>query len=103
MFGKKTPSDRPGNPSFQPESQPAPTKRIALVEPVQIPDTPRIESDRPAAYYDLKKDVVAALIEAINVAHLSVMELAEARSEVRSIVADILTARKSVMSSVEQE
>ena len=97
MFGTRTPSNSPTKPVVA-------TKLIALVEPVRAaPETPGTPADRPAAYYVLKKEVVAALIEAINVSHLSVMETTAARSEVRSIVGDILTARKSVISNSDQE
>jgi len=106
MFGTKSPF-KSVNKAVLPAAPPAaPTPRIALVEPIRvapIADAPRVLAERPKAYYDLKKEVFSTLIEAINVAHLSVMEPSEARNEVRSIVGDILTARKSAISTTEQD
>lgn len=81
-------------------------KRNAVVEKssvAPIVEPPRVPAERPKAYYDLKKEIFSTLVETINVAQLSVMEPSEARSEVRSIVGDILTIRKSAISSTEQD
>ncbi|MDO9525184.1 MAG: CpaF family protein [Gemmobacter sp.] len=67
-----------------------------------VGDDRRQSGGRPQAYYDLKKETFLALIESINVAQLSVMEARQARTEVRGIVRDILSAKKAVISSDEE-
>ena len=54
-------------------------------------------------YYTLKAQVFAALIEAIDVAQLGKMDLDQARDAIGEIVRDIVTAKKLVMSIVEQD
>jgi pilus assembly protein CpaF len=58
---------------------------------------------RTDEYYDLKAQVFAALIEAIDVAQLGKMELEQAREAIGEIVRDIVTAKKLVMSIAEQD
>ena len=108
MFGTRTPSsgyaETPVAKSLaavQPTRSPAPVRVQAPI--VTAAEKPRNQGERPQSYYDLKQEIFTALIETINVANLSAMHAQEARSEVRSIVADILTARKSVISSPEQD
>jgi pilus assembly protein CpaF len=55
------------------------------------------------AYYDLKKEIFSALLEAIDVAHLSRMKVEEARSEVTGIANDILAAKKAIISTAVQD
>ncbi|WP_342236288.1 CpaF family protein [Inquilinus sp. OTU3971] len=64
---------------------------------------PRPQSARRSdEYYELKAQVVAALIETIDVSQLARMDQQQARQEIRGIVDEILTAKKAVMSSAEQ-
>lgn len=72
---------------------------LPVQEAVPRPQTPRKTDD----YYELKTQVFAALIDAIDVTQLGQMELAQARSAIGDIVNDIVTAKKVVMSVVEQE
>jgi pilus assembly protein CpaF len=58
---------------------------------------------RTDEYYTLKAQVFAALIEAIDVAQLGKMDLDQARDAIGEIVRDIVTAKKLVMSIVEQD
>nr|WP_318272630.1 CpaF family protein [Paracoccus saliphilus] len=59
--------------------------------------------DKLALYYDLKKEIFGALLEAIDVTQLSIMEPQEARHEIRSIAGDILAAKKAVISAATQD
>jgi pilus assembly protein CpaF len=106
MFGTKSRFNNLNKAVLPLEQQRNRPKNTAVVETtsiVPIVEPPRVPAERPKAYYDRKKEIFSMLIEAINVAHLSVMEPSEARNEVRSIVGDILTARKSAISTTEQE
>ncbi|MBV0893414.1 CpaF family protein [Paracoccus sp. Z118] len=59
--------------------------------------------ERAAIFYDIKKEIFSALLEAIDVTQLSLMELVEARQEIRSIAGDILAAKKAVISAAAQD
>jgi pilus assembly protein CpaF len=59
--------------------------------------------ERPAIYYSLRKEIFGALLEAIDVTQLSLLEPAEARDEIRSIAADILIAKKTTVSAALQD
>jgi len=54
-------------------------------------------------YYDLKASVFSALVETIDVSQLSTVDTTTARASVRSVVVDIIAARKVVLSSSDQE
>jgi pilus assembly protein CpaF len=54
-------------------------------------------------YYDLKKQVFSALIEIIDVSQLAQMDVYQARAEIREVVAEVVTAKKVVISTAEQE
>ncbi|PZX13114.1 pilus assembly protein CpaF [Palleronia aestuarii] len=54
-------------------------------------------------YYDLKGSIFAALVETIDVSQLSHMDPETARASVRSVVVDIVAARKVVLSATDQE
>ncbi len=69
----------------------------------QVEETRKPTPEGAAIYYDLKKEIFAALLEAIDVTQLSLMELDEARQEIRSIAGDILTAKKAVVSAAAQD
>lgn len=60
-------------------------------------------AQKAKAYYDLKKEIFAALLEAIDVAQLATMAVEEARREVGSIANDILAAKKAVISTAVQD
>jgi pilus assembly protein CpaF len=54
-------------------------------------------------YHDLKKQVFGALLEIIDVSQLAQMDVYQARAEIREVVAEVVTAKKVVMSTAEQE
>jgi len=54
-------------------------------------------------YYDLKASVFSALVETIDVSQLTTVDTTSARASVRSVVVDIIAARKVVLSSSDQE
>src|ERR1700726_3168842 len=54
-------------------------------------------------YHDLKTQVFAALIEIIDVSQLAQMDVYQARAEIREVVAEVVTAKKVVISTAEQE
>jgi pilus assembly protein CpaF len=57
---------------------------------------------KSAAYFALKKEILTALIDTIDVSLLGAMDPVQARAEMRVIAADILTARKVALSSAQQ-
>jgi len=67
-------------------------------------NTQKIESTgtKTTAYFVLKKEILAALIDAIDVSLLGAMELSQARTEIRMIAGDVITAKKIAMSSAQQ-
>ncbi len=81
---------------------------VALAPPPQ--PAPRPKSERPAAtttgsrapYFALKKDLLAALIEAIDVAQLTALDVADARAEIRVIANEIMAVRNVALSSADQ-
>ena len=54
-------------------------------------------------YHDLKKQVFGALLEIIDVSQLAQMDVYQARAEIREVVAEVVTAKKVVISTAEQE
>ncbi len=81
---------------------------VALAPPPQ--PAPRPKPERPAAtttgsrapYFALKKDLLAALIEAIDVAQLTALDVADARAEIRVIANEIMAVRNVALSSADQ-
>lgn len=67
------------------------------------PDTSAAGAQKAKAYYDLKKEIFAALLEAIDVVQLATMDVDEARNEVSGIANDILAAKKAVISTAVQD
>jgi pilus assembly protein CpaF len=66
--------------------------------------TPRSQPLRKSdEYYDLKKQIFAALIEAIDVTQIGKMDSEQARKAIGEIVSDIVAAKKVVMSIAEQD
>ena len=103
MFGKRSESIRV-------VGAPLPvTAPLAIVPELAAPtappksETPAIAPQKAKAYYDLKKEIFAALLESIDVAHLSTMSVQEARSEVGGIANDILAAKKAIISGAVQD
>src|SRR3954466_1134166 len=70
---------------------------------VEAAATRQKASQKTDEYYELKAQVFAALIEAIDVAQLSKMDLDDSREAIGEIVNDIVTAKKIVMSVAEQD
>ncbi len=104
MFGKRDSL----NPLKVAPAQPVPqVTHLAAVpkepEPASVEEKRKPAPDRPAVYYDLKKEIFSALLEAIDVTQLSLMEAEEARQEIRSIAGDILAAKKAVVSAAAQD
>lgn len=61
------------------------------------------EAEKTQDYYALKKSIFGALIEAIDVSLLAKLDADQAREEIRVIVHDIVSVKKIVMSTNEQE
>jgi pilus assembly protein CpaF len=81
--------------------------RATLVPTSSQSDAPAVgrgsTARRTDEYYDLKTQIFAALIEAIDVSQLSRMDADQAREEIRGIVSDIIVAKRAVISIAEQE
>lgn len=59
-------------------------------------------NSKPAAYYTLKKEILAALIDTIDVSLLGTMEVKDARAEIKIIAAEIINTRKIALSVAQQ-
>ena len=95
----------PGVPSRKPDLAPhSPAVRLVQAVPhAEEPAAARAQTSRKSdEYYELKSQIFAALIEAIDVTQLAKMDLEQAREAIGEIVDDIVTAKKVVMSNVEQ-
>jgi pilus assembly protein CpaF len=75
---------------------------VAAIRPVVVPARPH-STPRTEEYYALKTQVFTALIEAIDVAQLGLMNPEQARTEIGAIVNEIIAAKKVVMSVAEQD
>jgi len=83
---------------------------VALAPPPTPQSAARPKPERPAAtttgsrapYFALKKDLLAALIEAIDVAQLTALDVADARAEIRVIANEIMAVRNVALSSADQ-
>lgn len=102
MFGKRRSLDL----SMQPTPSHATAKPRDLDKPALVKVSKKEAAttavEQSEAHYELKKATFSALIEAIDIAQLSIMETEEARREVSNIVLDILNSKKLAISSVEQ-
>ena len=102
MFGRRTATADATKVEVSPlavsDSAPAnaaPTSREEGTAPVK----PQTEDTR---YYNLKKEIFAALVEMIDVTSLSAMLPAEARDEIGDLVGSIMSAKKAALSTAEQ-
>ncbi len=101
MFGKRSAHD----------PRPLPVSNVVTVRAVETTKPPEVVTEqsararieKPSTYFDLKKVIIATLIEAMEISSLSDMDPVEARRQVASVIGDILSARKTVMSSREQD
>ena len=116
MFGKRSGNDgdvRAPKPAFQaPEpagSSPmsresaAPTVSSPPLAPAKPPPAPTVEARRSDNYYQVKATIFGALIEAIDLPHLSKLDVESAREEIRDIVNDIIAIKNFAMTISEQE
>ena len=103
MFGTRSGFTPPV--AVTPPSPPQLTVVSDKVSPpvVQKPEPPAASPQKAKAYYDLKKEIFAALLEAIDVAQLATMAVDEARREVSGIANDIITAKKAIISGAVQD
>ena len=69
--------------------------------PSARPDRPAVSGNR-TPYFAVKKELLAALIEAIDVALLTAMDVADARAEIRIIANEIMAVRKVALSAADQ-
>jgi len=103
MFGKRTEF----TPAATAATRGAPPLTViaerAIADIAPKPENPPAAPQKAKAYYDLKKEIFAALLEAIDVAQLATMEVEEARNEVSGIANDILAAKKAIISTAVQD
>ncbi len=111
MFGRRSVLDgelleRPPAAPKAPAPQPpaaseAPPKLKLMPKPAKSEAVYRVgKSDE---YYALKRDLFGVMIDVIDVAQLAKMDVDHARDELREVVSDIVSAKKFVMSTAEQE
>ena len=105
MFGKRSNPGVSAAPAVVSPTQraaPAPETSRANVESVDAPSRAPTEQ-RPESYFQTKSMIFGALIEAIDLAALSKLDLESAREEIRDIVHEIVTIKNLVLSISEQE
>jgi pilus assembly protein CpaF len=103
MFGKRS-QQRPHTaprPS-PPPAQPLPPSPSAPA-PAETPDRPAPDYARSDTFYEIKKSVFAALIDAINLAELARLGPDDARRAIRSVAAEILRHGTAVLPATEQD
>jgi pilus assembly protein CpaF len=115
MFGKRSTfgSGSGGSqpPTFRPPAEPAAPAPAAAQpaaprpEPAREPQRvePPRQDERGQEYYQTKTMVFGALLEAIDLAQLSRLDIEAAREELRDIVTEIISLKNVVMSIAEQE
>jgi pilus assembly protein CpaF len=81
----------------------APASPATAARPADSVGAARPQAVKSDEYYLLKGQVFAALVEAIDVSQLARMDVIQAREAIGEIVADIVTAKKIVMSISEQD
>ena len=101
MFGKRGAHDPVPLPLTQPVIGRA-IDAVTTAKPVPKQKV-KVRVEKPDTYFDLKKVIFATLLEAIEISRLSEMDPGDAKREVAGIIGDILSARKTVLSSKEQE
>lgn len=108
MFGRRVGFDA-AKPAPVQGVQDVTTDTGPAVAPAPSASPPRVTPERPAAktgsrapYFALKKDLLAALIEAIDVAQLVAMDVADARAEIRVIANEIMAVRNIALSAADQ-
>ena len=74
----------------------------------QAPEPSAPASGSPAPirsndFYELKKQAFNALLEIVDVARLAELSPERARTEIRSILADVIEAKKVALSTAEEE
>ncbi|MFC5486391.1 CpaF family protein [Microvirga aerilata] len=89
----------------EPEKRARSTNELPANRPDGAKDTMRQHqsSRKSNEYYDLKTQIFAALIEAIDLTQLGKMDSEQARKAIGEIVNDIVAAKKVVMSIAEQD
>jgi pilus assembly protein CpaF len=115
MFGKRAGSEEvvkqaPAPAAAAPKAAPAPapSKDKAANPPggaqlgASLPQPISVDS-RSEEYYQIKTTIFSALIDTIDLAQLSQLDIDSAREEIRDIVNEIITIKNVVMSIAEQE
>ncbi len=102
MFGRKSIPDQK---VIETEVQQAAREQQSAMprevpKPAEVPSAAKAE--KADQYYSLKKEIFSALIATIDVAALSSMDRDQARQEIGAIVNDIVAAKKTGISMVEQ-
>jgi pilus assembly protein CpaF len=108
MFGRKNTAETLPEHAAPAPGAPKPESPVRLVASRPEPQARAAEAKSQKAqksqeYYDLKRQMFAALIDTIDVSQLSRMDAAQARAEIGEIVDDIVAAKKLVMSTSEQQ
>ncbi len=105
MFGRRAvsaPSAHAATPAALPVGEPA-TAAADSARLAQTPVAPPHSERKSDAYFQMKAQVLSALIDAIDLAALSKLDSDTAREEIRDIVHEIVTIKNFVLSIAEQE
>ena len=82
----------------------SPRRDISIARPAdaRTAKTAQPQARKSKEYYDTKASVFAALVETVDVSQLSNLDTDTARGSVRGVVAEIVAAKKIVLSATEQ-
>lgn len=116
-FGKRTAqsnAQKLASPVMQRTEAPAVTGPVSKTEPLNLTQVTEqssvsrrvaaksVSARGGADYIELKKEILGALIESINITELGRLDLSAARLEVGGVVNEILSVKRAVLSSSEQ-
>lgn len=105
MFGRRLFDDLVSEPFAGPITTAGSSGSPVEEPPAQAPAVldPLYKVGRDEQYYELKRTIFGILIDVVDIAKLSGMNAEHARDELRGVVNDIVSAKRIVLSTVEQE
>ncbi len=102
MFGKRTRIG--GDPAFDAAGNPTPPQADAKPRPTE--SSAPIASHSPTrgdGYFNVKTQIVSAIVEVVNLTELAKLNQATARQEIRKVIREIVQVRQVPLSTEEEE
>jgi len=103
IFGKRTNGDGRAFDVVAPAGDPRPPQAVAKPQPTEssapISSYSPIRSD---GYFDVKAQILGAIVEMVNLSELAKLNQAAARQEIRKVISEIVQVRQSPLSTEEE-